>query len=622
MKMNTIKLTMSQALLKFLDNQYISIDAQESKFVEGVIGIFGHGNVTGIGEALEYFPTDMTYIQGNNEQGMVHTATAFAKQKNRLGIYACTTSIGPGALNMVTGAGTATTNRIPVLLLPGDIFACRQPDPVLQQLENPQNYSDSVNDCFKPVSKFWDRINRPEQLISSMINAMRVLTDPVDTGAVTICLPQDVQSEAYDYPESFFKKRVHYIDRKQMVARELQLALDKISAAKRPLIISGGGVHYSLATDTLSNFSSAFNIPVSETQAGKSSLPFSHPLNVGGLGVTGTLPANVLAKKADLLIAIGTRLQDFTTSSKKGFNPDAEIIHLNVSSFDALKMDGFSLIADAKAGLEQITEGLKNKSYVTEEVYQDEIKILQNEWKAELDKIWNVYPEKGMAQSTVLGIINEFVGPDDTIICAAGSLPGDLHRIWQSKAPKDYHLEYAFSCMGYEVSGGLGVKLAKKNGEVYVLVGDGSFLMLHSELLTSLQEHQKINIILFDNSGYQCIKNLQESAGSEGFGNEFRYRGNDNRLSGDKVQIDFTGFAKSLGAEGLFVADLDSLKTALEKAKTYNKSTLIEIKVNPRTMTSGYETWWRYGVAEVSTNENVQKAYQDMEENIAFARPY
>lgn len=603
--MQTIRLTMAQALLKFLDNQYIEIDGKQNKFVKGLFGIFGHGNVTGMGEALEYQQTSLSYFQGHNEQGMAHAAIAYAKQKRRLEIFACTTSIGPGALNMVTAAATATVNRIPLLLLPGDIFACRQPDPVLQQIEVSRDYTITANDCFKPVSQYWDRIVRPEQLMTAALNAMRVLTDPVETGAVTLCLPQDVQTEAYDYPEVFFDKRIHYLDRRQLTERALQVAAAKISAAKKPLIIAGGGVHYSLASAELADFASTFGIPVAETQAGKSALPWTHEMSVGGIGVTGTACANQLAKEADLVLAIGTRLMDFTTASKSIFqNQELTLLHLNVSAFDGLKMNGVLLQADAKAGLTALKNALGNYRS------SQDIANLRTVWHQEVDRLYQLTSSTGNCQTHILGLLNEFITPEDIIVCAAGSLPGDLHRLWRCTQPGTYHLEYGFSCMGYEVAGGLGVKMANPAAEVYVIVGDGSYLMLHSELLTSLQEGYKINIIILNNQGYQCIKHLQMAHGSQGFGNEFRHR------------VDFTGYAKSLGACAYHAADGEAFKQALAQAREQNISTVIEIPVLADSMSKGYESWWRVGVAETSNQQSVRDAHQKMQTRIQSAKVY
>lgn len=610
------RLTMSQALVRFLANQYVVMDGQEHRFVQGIFAIFGHGNVTGIGEALEFDDCGITVYQGHNEQGMAHAATAFARQKNRLGIIPCTSSIGPGATNMITAAATATTNRIPLLLLPGDIFSCRQPDPVLQQLEVASDYTISVNDCFKPVSKYWDRISRPEQLMTAAIHAFRVLTDPAETGTVTLCLPQDVQSESYDYPETFFGKRLWHIDRELVNARAILEAAQLLKNAKKPLIIAGGGVHYSLATSTLSDFALKHGIPVAETQAGKSALPASHAVNVGGIGVTGSEAANILAAEADVILVVGSRLQDFTTSSKWGFkNTEHQFINLNINRFDTIKMNSMALKGDARSGLEQLSYALG--THQTAADYQQHIARTKTLWNMEVSRVcdFSSTPAEGLHQTALIGLLNQFVTADDVIIGAAGSLPGDLHRMWQSKQPKDYHLEYAFSCMGYEVAAGLGVRLAKADepGEVYVFVGDGSFVMLHSELLTCIQEHKKITIILFDNHGYQCIRNLQESNGSKGFANEFRFRNQQTgQLSGDYLPIDFCQYAAALGAKTFYSQSYDEFQSSLEAAKQETRSCMIVLPVLPKTMSHGYQTWWRVGVAEVSRSPAVNLAYESM----------
>ena len=621
--MKKIRLTMAQALLRFLDAQYVELDGTEHKFVHGVMGIFGHGNVTGIGEALEYGGTGLRYIQGHNEQGLVHAATAFAKQKNRLGIYACTSSIGPGATNMITGAAAATVNRIPVLLLPGDTFADRQPDPVLQQIETPWDYTINANSAFKPVSRYWDRIERPEQLMVAGLNAMRVLTDPVETGAVTLCLPQDTQAEAYDYPESFFAKRIWHLDRRPLHSRQLKEAVALLSQAEKPLIIAGGGVHYSLATETLREFAKTFRIPVCETQAGKSAMSWKDEMSVGGVGVTGTSAANLLVKDADVVLVVGSRLQDFTTASKQGFAENAKILHLNVSQYDGLKMDSVALQADAKSGLEALHDALQTAGYQTSPEYRERIAQLQAEWNAEVDRLYQLTSAEGNVQSLIVGALNEFMAPEDVILCAAGSLPGDLHRLWRSELPKTYHLEYGYSCMGYEVSGGLGAKLALDQGEVYVIVGDGSYLMLHSEFLTTLKEHVKINVVLLDNSGYQCIKNLQMAHGSVGFGNEFRHREESTgRLTGEITPVDFKKYAEALGVKAFHAENVDEFREALQAAKQEKISTLIEVKVLPGTMTDGYHSWWRVGVPEVSNSKITTDSHQKMAEEIRKARAY
>ncbi|QSH41840.1 3D-(3,5/4)-trihydroxycyclohexane-1,2-dione acylhydrolase (decyclizing) [Lentisphaerota bacterium ZTH] len=622
--MKTVRMTMAQALVQFIDKQFIELDGVEHKFVQGMFGIFGHGNVTGLGEALAYTDNDITFIQGHNEQGMVHAATAYAKQRNRLGIYACTTSVGPGALNLVPGAATATSNRIPVLLLPGDTFASRQPDPVLQQIEVPGDFTVTANDALRPVCKYWDRVNRPEQLITALLNAFRVLTDPVDTGAVAVCLPQDVQAEAYDYPMEFFDKRVWHLDRRSLSAREVKTAAEVFSEARRPVIICGGGVQYSQACEVIRDFAEEFKIPVSETQAGKSSLPWNHPLNVGGSGVTGAESANLLLRDADLILAVGSRLSDFTTLSKRHFGAEnSKIFCLNVSSFDGHKLGAELLQGDAKIGLLQLGEALRSSGYATADSYQLQVAEAKQRWDAEVDRLYADKCEKGNCQTNVLGVVNKAIADNDTIICAAGSLPGDLQRLWRCKTPGSYHLEYAFSCMGYEVAAGLGVKLAKPDNEPWVIVGDGSYIMLHSELLTSIQEHQKINIILLDNHGYQCIKNLQMSQGAEHFGNERRFRQPEtNLLDGEIVKVDFCKYAEALGAKTFFARNADELAKCIEAAKAETVSTLIEIKVEPGTMSNGYESWWRVGVAETSEREEIRKASAVMQQAVSETRKF
>ncbi|MFU0790205.1 MAG: 3D-(3,5/4)-trihydroxycyclohexane-1,2-dione acylhydrolase (decyclizing) [Virgibacillus proomii] len=618
----TIRMTMAQALVKFLENQYVELDGEERKFIRGIFGIFGHGNATGLAEALEMENTALTYIQGKNEQGMVHVATAYAKQKNRLETYACTTSIGPGALNMVTAAGTATVNRIPVLLLPSDNFATRQPDPVLQQIEDPTDYSISATDAFKPVSKYWDRITRPEQLMTAVLNAMRVLTDPADTGAVTLALPQDVQAEAYDYPVSFFKKRVHLIERRTPSEEALKRAVDLILRKKKPLIIAGGGAHYSFATDILRKFAETFQIPISETQAGKSAISWNHPLSMGGMGANGSRASNILARDADLIIAVGTRLTDFSTSSKVAFqHPNVEFLNINVSAFDAMKMDSQMLVSDAKTALTLLLEALSEHNYLTS--YRKEIlQSLKEGWDNEVNRLYALESEDGLEQSQVIGILNQWMDEKDIITCAAGSLPGDLLKLWRSTYPKTYHMEYGFSTMGYEVQGALGIKMAEPDREVYALVGDGGYLMLHSELVTSIQENKKINIILFDNHGFQCIHGLQSGQGSGGFGNEFRYREEStNQLSGEYMQFDFALHARSLGANGYTVNTVEELKQALQQAKQNHTSTLIHVKTLPSKV-PGYESWWRLGIAEVSKSDKVKIAYHSMEKMLSQARKY
>ncbi len=624
--MKTIRLTMAQALIKFLDNQYVSFDNEETKFVEGVFGIFGHGCVVGIGEALQEPNHSLTFYQGHNEQGMTHAAIGFAKQQNRRKIMAVTSSIGPGALNMVTAAGLATVNRIPVLLLPGDTFACRQPDPVLQQVEQFHNYTITANDAFRAVCRYWDRIERPEQVMSAALNAMRVLTDPAETGAVCLALPQDVQAEAWDYPVEFFKKRIHYINRQSIDADSVRRAAELIENKKKPFVICGGGVRYSEAGDTLASFCEEFNIPFGETQAGKSAVVWNHPMNLGGIGVTGGLAANKISADADLIIAVGTRLSDFTTSSKWAFkNPDVEIISLNVNKFDGYKMDAHPFQCDAKAGLEAIGAELKKRGYKSS--CGKDIEDVKKEWDMEVDRLYSREEDpSGYSQLRALGLMNDELFDEDAVIVgASGSLPGDMQRVWRAKQPGTYHMEYGFSCMGYEVSGAFGVKLACPDREVYAMAGDGSFVMLHSELLTSIQEGKKINVMLFDNNGFGCIDNLQRSQGIPKFGCELKFRNpKTGRLDEDGalIPVNYAKIAEGYGCRTWIVTNSEELKEAVREAKESTVSTLIDIKVGFDSMSDGYESWWRVGTPEVSEKEEVVKAHRELEKNIKKAKQF
>ena len=614
-----MKLTMAQALVKFLDNQYVSFDGKETKFVKGIFGIFGHGCVVGIGQALEQGGHNLTYFQGHNEQGMAHAAIAYAKQKHRREIIACTSSIGPGALNMVTACGTASANRIPLLVLPGDTFACRQPDPVLQQIEQFGAVSTTANDAFRAVCKYWDRIERPEQLMTACINAMRVLTSPADTGAVCIAMPQDVEAEAFDYPDYFLQKRVWYIDRQLPSDREAQAAAELIKAAKKPMMIVGGGVTYSESWRAALAFAEKFNIPIGETQAGKGQIPFDHPLNMGGVGVTGGAAANAIAKQADLVIAVGTRLTDFTTCSKWGFqNPDVKMLSINVCPFDAFKMDATAVLADAKAGLDAISALLGDyKSGWTTEYKEAQAAFLK-----EIDRMYSMQLKDGFSQTRALGIINDFAASDAIAIGSSGSLPGCMQRLWKSKGENTYHMEYGFSCMGYEICGALGAKLAAPDKDVYTMVGDGSFLMLHSELYTAVQEKAKINVMLFDNEGWGCIENLQNNQGTDTFGTRFTRRTESGFLDGEVIMTDYAKIAEGYGCKGYRVTNEEELKAALEDSKNYDIPVLFDIKVAHKSMSDGYDSWWRVGVAEVSTSETVQKAYEEMSAEIKKARLY
>jgi len=620
--MQTIRLTMSQALVKFLDNQYIAVDGAEIKFVQGVIGIFGHGCVVGLGEALEEKNHRLKFYQGHSEQGMAHLAVAFAKQHKRRKIMAVASSIGPGALNMVTAAGTATVNRIPALFLPGDIFACRQPDPVLQQIEQFYDYNITANDAFKAVCKYWDRIMRPEQLMTAAINAMRVLTDPAETGAVCLCLPQDVQAEAWDYPLSFFKRRVHRLTRRPLEAADARQAADVIVGKLKPMLICGGGVRYSDAGEALAAFAEKFNIPFCETQAGKGEIPWHHPLNMGAVGVTGTLAANEVAHQCDLVIAVGTRLNDIHTASKWNFqNPAVELLSVNVCNFDAYKMDSMPLLADAREALEALAAKLSAHGYRSR--WEEEPKALRDRWAAEVDRIYGAGGGE-YAQTQVIGQLNQGLMAEDAIVVAAsGSLPSDLERLWRVTQAGTYHLEYGFSCMGYEVSGAVGVKLAAPDKEVYCLVGDGGYLMLHSEIVTAIQEGLKINIILFNNHGFDCIDSLQASQGIPHFRCQFRYRdGNSERLDGAVLPIDYAMNARSYGCQTWSVSSPAAFETAFKEAKNSPVSTLIEVRTAPKSMTHGYSTWWRVGTPEVSEKSAVVSAAEDMQTNISKAKQY
>ncbi|WP_122242781.1 3D-(3,5/4)-trihydroxycyclohexane-1,2-dione acylhydrolase (decyclizing) [Pseudomonas syringae] len=645
--MSTTRLTMAQALVKFLDNQYVEVDGVQSKFVAGIFTIFGHGNVLGLGQALEQDSGDLVVHQGRNEQGMCHAAIGFAKQHLRRKIYACSSSVGPGAANMVTAAATASANRIPLLLLPGDVYASRQPDPVLQQIEQFHDLSISTNDAFKAVSKYWDRINRPEQLMSAALNAMRVLTDPADTGAVTLALPQDVQAEAYDYPDSFLQKRVHRIDRRPPSKAMLDDALQLLLGKRKPLLICGGGVRYSGAADALQAFAERFDIPFAETQAGKSAIVSAHPLNMGGLGETGTLAANRLAKEADLIIGVGTRYSDFTTASKWLFqNPDVQFLNLNVGAFDVQKLDGVQVLADAQMALQALTESLQACGYRA--AWGDAPRSARAELDAEVDRLYAVeyqredfVPEINdhldpavlrdfieltgscLTQSGVLGILNQSLPADAVIVAAAGSLPGDLQRAWRSTGVDTYHVEYGYSCMGYEVNAALGVKLAAPRREVFALVGDGSYMMLHSELATSIQERRKINVVLLDNMTFGCINNLQMEHGMNSFGTEFRFRNPETgKLDGDFVPVDFAMSAAAYGCKTYKVSTTEQLRQALADAQRQTVSTLIDIKVLPKTMIHKYLSWWRVGVAEVSTTGTTAQVYEKLNRELLKARQY
>ncbi len=606
--MKTVKLTMAQALIKFLKNQYVQRDEVSQPFFAGCFGIFGHGNLAGVGQALQENP-DFTYYQSRNEQAMVHASVAYARAKNRMQTLVCTSSIGPGATNMVTGAALATINRLPVLLLPGDIFARRDVSPVLQQLESEHSQDVSVNDCFKPVSRYWDRINRPEQLLTALPEAMRVLTSPSETGAVTICLPQDVQAEAYDYPENFFEKRVWNIPRLRADASTIQHAAELIKASKQPIIVSGGGTIYSEACQTLADFADAAGIPVVESQAGKGSLHFEHPLSLGAMGVTGTRGANILAREADLVIGVGTRYSDFTTASKSAFqNPDVKFININVMDFDCHKHNALALVGDAKATLQELLPLVRSNR---RDKYIARIQDYQVDWNSIVESIYNPQdqqPDSPISQGEVVGLVNELSEPTDVVVCAAGSLPGDLHKLWRSRDPKGYHVEYGYSCMGYEIAAGLGIKMASPERNVYVMVGDGSYLMMAQEITTAVQEKIKVTILLLDNHGYGSIGSLSKSLGSAGFGTSYRYRSEDGQLNGEFLPIDFAANATSLGAKVFQANTRQELNKAFIEAKQEPGVTVIAVSITSDKKVGGYETWWDVPVAEVSSMEAVEQA--------------
>ncbi len=606
-----VRLTVAQALVRFLEQQYVERDGEQNAFFAGCWGIFGHGNVAGVGQALlERAGTGLPYLQGRNEQAMVHAAVGYARHRDRMATYAVTASVGPGSTNLVTGAALATINRIPVLLLPGDIFATRVANPVLQELEDPTSLDVSVNDSLRPVSRFWDRINRPEQLPASLLAAMRVLTDPAETGAVTLALPQDVQAEAYDWPEELFARRVWTIRRQPVDQPSLDQAVAVIRAAERPVIVAGGGVIYSRATDELRAFAAATGIPVAETQAGKGSLAYDDPRALGAVGATGTTAADNLLADADVVIGVGTRYSDFTTASQTVFgHPDVRFVNLNVASFDAHKQAAVPLLGDARAGLEQLRDALAGWSTPT--AYQERATALAQEWDATVQRAYDVQHGPLPAQSAVIGVVNEISRPQDVVVCAAGSMPGDLHKLWRTRDPKGYHVEYGFSCMGYEIAGGLGVKLAAdavgEDRDVYVMVGDGSFLMMSSEIVTAVAEGVKLIIVLVDNRGYASIGALSESLGSQRFGTRYRYR-TGTGLDGDVLPVDLAANAASFGADVIRATTIDELEKALRTAQASDRTTVVQIETDPLVPAPDSPAWWDVPVAEVSELDSTQAA--------------
>jgi 3D-(3,5/4)-trihydroxycyclohexane-1,2-dione acylhydrolase (decyclizing) len=618
--METKRLTVAQAAIEYLKNQYVERDGVQQKFFAGCLGIFGHGNVAGLGQALHQ-NQDFPYYVVRNEQGMVHTAAAYAKVKNRLQTFICTTSIGPGATNMLTGAAAATINRIPVLLIPGDIFSTRQVAPVLQQLESATTQDVSVNDAFKPVSKYWDRINRPEQLITALPEVMRVLTSPAETGAVTLCLPQDVQAEAFDFPAAMFEKKVWFVGRTLPDQTLLARAVQQIRKSKKPLIVAGGGTIYSGASEILKKLVNRTGIPVAETFAGKGSLRFDEPQNLGAVGVTGTIGGIEMAKEADLVLGIGTRYSDFTTVSKSAFqNPEVQFININVAEFDTFKHGALPLIGDAKAVLELLDTELQN--FKVDDAYRQKAIDYNLSWNDFVDNIYAEINESPAFQGEVIGAVNSFAGEKDIVLCAAGSLPGDLHKLWRTTHPKGFHLEYGYSCMGYEIAGGLGAKMASPESEIYVMVGDGSYLMMSQEIVTAIQEKQKMTIILLNNDGYSSIGSLSNSVGAEGYGTYYRYRNEETQqLDGGKLPIDYAANAASMGAYVIKAKNVSELNEALKKAKTIDQTTLIYIEVDRKKGVPGF-TWWDVPIAQVSTKEGVKKSLETYKKNSATQKYY
>lgn len=597
MQGKTVRLTMAQALVRYLAAQYTEMDGERVRLLHGVFAIFGHGNVAGLGEALQNEKPGLPVYRAHNEQAMTHAAIAFAKASRRQRMMACTTSIGPGATNMVTAAALAHVNRLPVLLLPGDTFASRRPDPVLQQVEDFAAPSVTANDCFRPVARFWDRIVRPEQLIAALPQALSVLTDPADCGPVVLALPQDVQAEAFAYPATFFEPALHVAHRPRADRRALQQAASMLAAAKSPLIIAGGGVHYADACEQLANFATRHAIPVTETQAGKGALPWDHSMNAGAIGVTGTAAANRLAAESDLVLAVGTRLQDFTTASNTLFRDDAQFVSINVCRHDAIKRRALALRADVMAGLEDLDEGLAGHRVADER--RQQVASLVADWRIQADRATRPAPGKLPGDAAVLGLVNAWSGRDSTVVCAAGGLPGELHKLWRASGPGGYHLEYGYSCMGYEIAGGLGVKMACPEREVIVLVGDGSYLMMNSEIATSISLGLELIIVVLDNRGFGCIERLQKSTGGESF---------NNLLAEEAPRVDFVAHARALGAEAVGVTGLDALEKALDDARAAKCTSVIVIETDPAQASAAGGAWWDVPVAEVSASDSVRRA--------------
>ncbi|HEY3686185.1 MAG TPA: 3D-(3,5/4)-trihydroxycyclohexane-1,2-dione acylhydrolase (decyclizing) [Streptosporangiaceae bacterium] len=609
----TRRLTVGQALAAFLAAQWSRRDGIEQRLIPGVLGIFGHGNVAGFGQALYETsaadPALLRYQQARNEQAMVHTAVAYARMRDRLATYACTTSIGPGATNLVTGAALATINRLPVLLLPGDVFATRPADPVLQQLESPDAGDVSVNDCLRPVSRYWDRITRPERLIPAALEAMRVLTDPAETGAVTLALPQDVQAEAYDWPIDFLARRVWQVRRPPPEPEALATAVALIRGARRPLVIAGGGVIYAGATGALAELAAATGIPVAETQAGKGALPYDHPGAVGAVGATGTTAANALAAHADVVIGVGTRFSDFTTASHTLFAaPDVRFVNVNVAPMDTAKLGGHAVVADARTTLEALTAELAG--WRVPDGYRESVTALATEWDRVVTAAYALGHGPPPAQSEVIGAVNDEAGPSDVVVCAAGSMPGDLHKLWRTRDPKGYHVEYGYSCMGYEIAGGLGVKMADPDREVFVMVGDGSYLMMAQELVTAVAERVKLVVVLVDNRGYQSIGGLSESVGAGRFGTAYRYRDPRTGRLDDRADlpVDLAANAASLGAHVIRTETVAGLREALKRARAATETTVVYIRTDPTVAAPDSAAWWDVPVAETSGLDETRAA--------------
>lgn len=628
-KFETVRLTTAQATIRFLINQYSERDGKEYRLIPGTFGIFGHGNVCGIGQALLQNELDSTpdggvmeYYMPRNEQGAVHAAAAFAKAKNRLQTLAVTTSIGPGALNMVTGAALATTNRVPVLLLPSDQFATRYPDPVLQQLEDPRSLDVTVNDAFRCVSRFFDRINRPEQLMPSLMNAMRVLTDPAETGAVVLAMPQDVQAEAFDWPVEMFEKRVWHVRRPAVSETEMARAAGIIKSAKRPLIVSGGGTIYAEASQELRDLASATGIPVSDTQAGKGAINYDHECAVGGVGSTGANSANHLADKADVVIGVGTRYSDFTTASHTQFkNPDVRFVNINVKAFDAAKHAGEMVVADAKLALAALKEALGD--YRVSEEYSREIASEREDWFEKTAECYGAHDQELPAQTEVFGALNDMMGDNDVVINAAGSMPGDLQCLWQAKTPVQYHVEYAFSCMGYEIPAAMGVKMALPDSEVVAIVGDGTYQMLPMELATVVQENIKVIYVLLQNYGFSSIGSLSESHGSQRFGTRYRMGdGNPHNEDGELLPVDIAKNAESWGIKVLKVHTIEEFRDAYRQAEKSEQAVMIHIETNLFGPNPPNCSYWDVVVPEVSRIESTQQAREEYEEALVDQRHY